>query len=142
MSRFYDPPTVYDVRTVGSRTLKHGSQIHLIKAAILHPLQQVGSGFQFPSPPLGPRWLFQDFFLPPKNGSVTLILLRLTARVSCRLLRWHDASELLRARCAVGGQLDPRVRHEVDASIFRIHSPFLSNNANQLLFFSKLDYHL
>jgi hypothetical protein len=39
-----------------------------------------------------------------------LIVLALTSRVSCRLLRWHDASELLRARCAVGGQLYPRVR--------------------------------
>jgi hypothetical protein len=45
------------------------------------------------------------------------VLRRPTLRVSWRLLRWQDVSELPRARCAVGGQLDPRVRRSV-ASMF------------------------
>ena len=53
--RFYDPPTIDDVRAEGSGTIKHSPQIDLIEAPIFHPFQQMRSELEFPFPPMRPR---------------------------------------------------------------------------------------
>jgi len=59
VSGFDDPPSFHHVPVIAKRSVQHPAKVHLRKAPVDHPLEQMRAELQFPVPPIGPRMLRQ-----------------------------------------------------------------------------------